>query len=97
MSISPANITTEQEDQMFRLLRQIDLAPNASQRVIALAISVSLGRLNALLRVATKTGLVCISARNSTDKRARFAYGDHHAWGCRKEPTYRKVSCAQIG
>ena len=59
---------------MFRLLRQLDLAPNVSQRVMALAISVSLGRLNALLRLATETGLVNISARNSPDKRARFAY-----------------------
>ncbi|MFQ3183755.1 MAG: sulfate adenylyltransferase [Octadecabacter sp.] len=57
---------------MFRLLRQLDLAPNESQRVMALAINVLLGRLNTLLRLATENGLLNICARNGPDKRARF-------------------------
>ncbi|MCF2906421.1 bifunctional sulfate adenylyltransferase/adenylylsulfate kinase [Octadecabacter sp. CECT 8868] len=74
MAMSPAKITTEQEDQMFRLLRQLDLAPDASQRVTAEAIGVSLGRLNALLKQATEAGLVNIEDRNGPDKRARHTY-----------------------
>ncbi|PWG17740.1 bifunctional sulfate adenylyltransferase/adenylylsulfate kinase [Salibaculum griseiflavum] len=74
MAPSPAKTASEQEDQMFRLLRQLDSAPDASQRVTAAAIGVSLGRLNALLKQATETGLVKITDRNGPDKRARFAY-----------------------
>ncbi|MEN8919280.1 MAG: adenylyltransferase, partial [Octadecabacter sp.] len=74
MAISPSKITSEQEDQMFRLLRQLDIAPDASQRVTAEAIGVSLGRLNALLKQATETGLVNIEDRNGPDKRARHTY-----------------------
>jgi sulfate adenylyltransferase len=74
MAMSPEKITSEQEDQMFRLLRQVDIAPHASQRATATAIGVSLGRLNALLRQATDAGLVNIIDRNGPDKRARVAY-----------------------
>ena len=74
MATSPAKITSEQEDQMFRLLRQLDTAPGASQRAMAAAIGVSLGQLNKLLRTATQTGLVTIADRASSDKRSRFEY-----------------------
>ena len=74
MAPSTAKITSDQEDQMFRLLRQLDTAPDASQRVMATAIGVSLGRLNALLRLATKDGLVKVANRAGPDKRARFEY-----------------------
>ena len=74
MAMSPAKIISEQEDQLFRLLRQLDSAPNASQRVMAQAIGVSLGRLNALLRTATEDGLVKISDHAGADKRARYSY-----------------------
>ena len=74
MAISPAKITSEQEDQMFRLLRQLDIASDGSQRVTAMAIGVSLGRLNALLKQATDAKLVKITDRNGPDKRARFGY-----------------------
>ncbi|MEO0678661.1 MAG: winged helix-turn-helix transcriptional regulator, partial [Pseudomonadota bacterium] len=65
---------TERDDQLFQLLRELDTAPEASQRVMAAAIGVSLGRLNTLLREATEAGLVKITERNSTDRRARMAY-----------------------
>ena len=74
MAMSPAKITSEQEDQMFRLLRQLDIASDGSQRVTAAAIGVSLGRLNALLKQATDAKLVKITDRNGPDKRARFGY-----------------------
>ena len=74
MPPSPTKVTTEQDDQMFKLLRQLDLSPDASQRVTARAIGVSLGRLNALLRSATEAGLVEITDHKGPDKRARFAY-----------------------
>ncbi len=66
--------TLEEEDQIFRLLRQLDLVPDASQRATAAAIGISLGRLNALLRRITEAGLVKISDRAGPDKRQRFEY-----------------------
>ena len=74
MAMSPAKITSEQEDQMFRLLRQLDLEPDASQRVMSAATGVSLGRLNALIKQATDAGWVKITDRNGPDKRARHSY-----------------------
>ncbi len=62
------------DDQMFRLLRQLDVAPDASQRAMAQTIGISLGRLNALLRDATTAGLVKIGNKDSTDKRQRYSY-----------------------
>jgi sulfate adenylyltransferase len=74
MAVSPAKTISEQEDQMVRLLRQLDTASGASQRAMATAIGLSLGRFNALLRSATDAGLVKISEHTGTDKRARYAY-----------------------
>ena len=74
MAMSPAKITTEQEDQLFRLLRQLEIAPEASQRVTAQAIGISLGRLNALLKQATDAKLIKITDHSGSDKRARYAY-----------------------
>ena len=64
----------QEEDQLFRLLRQLDLMPDGSQRAMATALNISLGRLNTLLRGATDAGFVRLSERNSTDKRQRVAY-----------------------
>ncbi|WP_299192172.1 bifunctional sulfate adenylyltransferase/adenylylsulfate kinase [uncultured Litoreibacter sp.] len=64
----------EEEDLRFRLLRQLDLAADASQRATAEAVGVSLGKLNALLRASTEAGFVKISERAGSDKRKRFAY-----------------------
>ncbi|OBY24339.1 bifunctional sulfate adenylyltransferase/adenylylsulfate kinase [Leisingera sp. JC1] len=66
--------TPEGEDLLFRLLRQLDTAPDASQRATAAAVGISLGRLNTLLRSAADSGLITISARPGPDKRQRFAY-----------------------
>ena len=59
---------------MFRLLRELDVSPDASQRAIAANLGVSLGRLNALLRDATAAGFVKIGDKDSTDKRQRYSY-----------------------
>ena len=64
----------QDEDQLFRLLRQLDYAPEASQRTTAAALNVSLGRLNAQLRAASDAGLIKITESINTDKRKRFAY-----------------------
>jgi sulfate adenylyltransferase len=74
MPSTEAKPTPEEEDQLFRLLRQVDTAPEASQRALASAIGVSLGRLNALLRATVDAGLITISTRSGPDKRQRFAY-----------------------
>ena len=64
----------QDEDQVFRLLRQLDLVPDASQRATATALGISLGHLNALLRAAVQSGFIKISDRTGGDKRQRFAY-----------------------
>ena len=69
-----AEINPAEEDLLFRLLRQIDLTPDASQRTIASALGISLGRLNAQLRNAAEAGLIKISERSGPDRRQRFAY-----------------------
>jgi len=74
MPVAVNNPTAEDEDLLFRLLRQLDLAPDASQRATAAAVGISLGRLNAVLRQATDAGLVEITTRKGTDRRQRFAY-----------------------
>ena len=66
--------TLPEDDLLFRLLRQLDMAPGASQRATAGALGVSLGRLNAVLRAVTEAGLVEVTDRDSTDRRQRFAY-----------------------
>ena len=62
------------EDLLFRLLRQLDAAPELSQCATAQALGISLGRLNAVLRAVTDAGLVRIATRDSTDRRSRMAY-----------------------
>ena len=74
MTSPMTNPLPTEEDQLFRLLRQLDSAPEASQRATASAIGISLGRLNALLRNCAERGLIRISERAGPDKRARFAY-----------------------
>jgi len=63
-----------EEDLLFRLLRQLDKAPEASQRSIATALGISLGGLNTQLRTAAEAGYIKISERSGPDKRQRFAY-----------------------
>ena len=74
MPILAQNRYVEDEDHLFRLLRQLDIAPQASQRATATALGISLGRLNAQLRTAANAGLIKVTDRDDTDKRKRFAY-----------------------
>jgi hypothetical protein len=55
--VADPTLNLPDEDLLFRLLRQLDAAPDASQRASAEALGVSLGRFNALLRAATEAGL----------------------------------------
>jgi sulfate adenylyltransferase len=72
MSSTPTSLP--EEDLLFRLLRQLDLVPEASQRATAAALDISLGRLNALLRALTEAGLVRLADRAGADRRSRVAY-----------------------
>ncbi|MEC8574436.1 MAG: winged helix-turn-helix transcriptional regulator, partial [Pseudomonadota bacterium] len=54
MPSAPANPSLEDEDLLFRILSQLDKAPDASQRATATAVGISLGRLNAQLRAAAE-------------------------------------------
>ncbi|MGP6087728.1 bifunctional sulfate adenylyltransferase/adenylylsulfate kinase [Antarctobacter jejuensis] len=62
------------ENQLFLLLRQLERAPDASQRATAEALGISLGRLNTILRATAEAGLVQITNRTGPDRRQRFAY-----------------------
>ena len=74
MSEPVSKASQDEQDQLFRLLRQLDLAPQASQRATAAAVGLSLGRLNTLIRQATEAGFVKVIDRDSPDKRQRYAY-----------------------
>ena len=74
MNAKSAQPITDEETELFRLLRQLDDAPDASQRATASALGVSLGLLNNRLKTAEKAGLISISERPGPDKRQRFAY-----------------------
>ncbi|WP_299352268.1 bifunctional sulfate adenylyltransferase/adenylylsulfate kinase [uncultured Shimia sp.] len=74
MPATLAKPVSDEEDLLFRLLRQLDAAPGASQRSTATALGISLGRLNAQLRANVDAGLITISDRSGPDKRQRFAY-----------------------
>ena len=74
MAQAKAKPITDEEGQLFRLLRQLDLAPDASQRAIAGAVGVSLGTLNSKLKVAEAAGFIKVSERAGPDRRQRFAY-----------------------
>jgi len=72
--VPTANPQISEEDNVFRLLRQLDLTPEASQRAVAQAIGVSLGTLNTTLRLVTDQGLVRVRERSGPDKRQRYSY-----------------------
>jgi sulfate adenylyltransferase len=74
MTIETLKVSPEEGDLLFRLLRQLDLAPDASQRATATALGVSLGSLNSQLKSASEAGFITISERGGPDKRQRFAY-----------------------
>ncbi|UWQ03870.1 bifunctional sulfate adenylyltransferase/adenylylsulfate kinase [Aliiroseovarius crassostreae] len=74
MPATPAPSSPTEDDLRFLLLRQLDAAPEGSQRAIAAAVGISLGRLNGLLRATADQGLIQIGKRGGPDKRQRFSY-----------------------
>ena len=74
MPTPQATHSLPEDDLLFRLLRQLDAAPDASQRATAEALGISLGRLNTHLRTVAEAGFVKVSDRSGPDKRQRFAY-----------------------
>ena len=66
--------STDDEDELFRLLRQLDNAPDAAQRTTAAALGISLGHLNALLKAAVDNGFIRVADRAGPDRRQRYAY-----------------------
>lgn len=74
MPAAAAKSALPEEAQLFLLLRQLDLQPEASQRATAEALAISLGSLNAQLRAASDAGLITVQDRPGPDRRQRFAY-----------------------
>ena len=74
MPATADKLISDEETALFRLLRQVDLAPEASQRATAEALGVSLGRMNAQIKAAVSDGFIRLSDSDSTDRRQRVAY-----------------------
>ncbi|PTX45716.1 bifunctional sulfate adenylyltransferase/adenylylsulfate kinase [Allosediminivita pacifica] len=74
MSAPSETTSLPENDLLFRLLRQLERMPGASQRATAEALGISLGRLNSHLRAASDAGLITVSDRPGPDRRQRFAY-----------------------
>ena len=60
------NAPLPEDDLLFLLLRQLEAAPEASQRATAEALEISLGRLNAILRAATEATIAASGASGMT-------------------------------
>jgi sulfate adenylyltransferase len=74
MPALPVKSSADDEDLLFRLLRQLDVSPEMSQRGLAEALGISLGRLNGQLRAAIEARFVKIVDRDGADKRQRYGY-----------------------
>ncbi|MEO1537263.1 MAG: bifunctional sulfate adenylyltransferase/adenylylsulfate kinase [Pseudomonadota bacterium] len=74
MAANDAKPITEEETVLFRLLRQLDAAPDEPQRATASALGISLGHLNAQLKNAIDAGLIAVADRQGPDRRQRFTY-----------------------
>ncbi|MEL7099330.1 MAG: adenylyltransferase, partial [Pseudomonadota bacterium] len=70
----PATPALPEDGDLFRLLRQVDRDLGASQRTMAAALGISLGRLNGYLRGAQMAGLITQTDRAGPDRRSRVAY-----------------------
>jgi EPS-associated MarR family transcriptional regulator len=67
--------TQHRDDTHFRVLRHLEENPHLSQRELADALGVSLGKVNYLLNALVEKGLVKIGAfRRSGDKLNKIAY-----------------------
>jgi EPS-associated MarR family transcriptional regulator len=62
------------EEIRFRLLRLLADAPEASQRELAHALGLSLGKTNHCLRELADAGWVAVAPLRRHDQRLRFAY-----------------------
>jgi len=71
----PQSTMTPKEEAHIRILRAIEKYPDASQRGLARALGVSLGRVNFLLNALVDKGLVKVAAfRKSGDKLNKIVY-----------------------
>ncbi|MEO0939084.1 MAG: bifunctional sulfate adenylyltransferase/adenylylsulfate kinase [Pseudomonadota bacterium] len=74
MTALPASTARPEDGELFRLLRQVQRDPGASQRAMSAALGISLGRLNGYLRQAQAAGLITQTDRAGPDRRSRVAY-----------------------
>lgn len=62
------------EDAHFRILRMLEENPTLSQRELAEALGISLGRLNYLLKALLEKGLIKVRNFRSNDRKMGYAY-----------------------
>lgn len=68
------NTQDRREDAYFRILRILEKDPTLSQRQIAEALGISLGRLNYILRALLDKGLIKVRNFRNSDHKMAYAY-----------------------
>ena len=65
---------TNREETSFRVLRELERRPDASQRDLARTAQVSLGAINYCLRALQEKGLVKVQNFRASDNKLRYMY-----------------------
>lgn len=65
---------TDSSEVRFRILRLLDADPTVSQRDLARALGISLGRVNYCLRALAEKGDIKIRNFSASDHKLRYAY-----------------------
>ena len=66
--------SAQREDTRFRVLRLLQVNPQASQREIAAAVGISLGNAHYVLSALIETGLVKLANFQAAPDKTRYAY-----------------------
>ena len=74
MSTQGEKRSDQREDTRFRVLRLLQVNPQASQREIAAAVGISLGSAHYVLSALIETGLVTLASLQAAPERGRHGY-----------------------
>jgi EPS-associated MarR family transcriptional regulator len=67
-------MASNQDDTRFRVLHLLQQNPDISQRELAKAMGISLGRVNFVLNALVDKGLIKVSNFRKSDKKIRYTY-----------------------
>jgi EPS-associated MarR family transcriptional regulator len=68
------DLLTDREEASFRVLRELERKPGASQRELAQRTRISLGAVNYCLRALQDKGLIKVQNFRASDNKLRYAY-----------------------